>query len=136
MEAERALHGWDALMAAGDDYGITPCGILAMDMARVEAGLFMVDADYTAANHAWIEGQKSSPLEMGLDWTVNLNKKATLSAAERWSGKRKQARRGSWWGSRLIGWRLKACLQRSVCHRKSLTWRCGRACLCWRKANR
>ncbi|HCK83864.1 MAG TPA: hypothetical protein DHW63_04890 [Hyphomonadaceae bacterium] len=75
VEAEQALAVWDALMEAGDDYGITPCGILAMDMARVEAGLFMVDADYTAANHAWIEGQKSSPLEMGLDWTVNLNKK-------------------------------------------------------------
>ncbi len=75
VEAEQALPVWDALMEAGDDYGITPCGILAMDMARVEAGLFMVDADYTAANHAWIEGQKSSPLEMGLDWTVNLNKK-------------------------------------------------------------
>ncbi len=75
VEAGQALAIWDALMAAGDDYGITPCGILAMDMARVEAGLFMVDADYTAANHAWIEGQKSSPFEMGLDWTVNLNKK-------------------------------------------------------------
>jgi aminomethyltransferase len=75
VEADEALPVWDALMAAGDDYGITPCGILAMDMARVEAGLFMVDADYTASNHAWIEGQKSSPLEMGLDWTVNLNKK-------------------------------------------------------------
>jgi aminomethyltransferase len=75
VEAEQALAIWDALMKAGDDYGITPCGILAMDMARVEAGLFMVDADYTAANHAWIEGQKSSPFEMGLDWTVNLDKK-------------------------------------------------------------
>ena len=75
MEAKRALPVWDALMEAGDDYGITPCGILAMDMARVEAGLFMVDVDYTASTHAWIEGQKSSPLEMGLDWAVALNKK-------------------------------------------------------------
>jgi aminomethyltransferase len=75
MEAEHALPIWDALMTAGDDYGITPCGILAMDMARVEAGLFMLDVDYTATTHAWIEGQKSSPLEMGLDWAVNLDKK-------------------------------------------------------------
>jgi aminomethyltransferase len=75
IEAEHALPVWDALMEAGDDYGITPCGILAMDMARVEAGLFMVDVDYTASTHAWIEGQKSSPLEMGLDWAVNLDKK-------------------------------------------------------------
>ncbi|UHQ20109.1 aminomethyltransferase family protein [Lysobacter sp. KIS68-7] len=74
MEVADALAVWDALMEAGRDYGIVPCGILAMDMARVEAGLFMIDVDYTAANHAWIEGQKSSPLEMGLDWAVHLDK--------------------------------------------------------------
>lgn len=74
METADALHVWDALMEAGRDYGLVPCGILAMDMARVEAGLFMIDVDYTAANHAWIEGQKSSPLEMGLDWAVHLDK--------------------------------------------------------------
>jgi aminomethyltransferase len=74
MDVADALAVWDALMAAGHDYGIVPCGILAMDMARVEAGLFMIDVDYTAANHAWIEGQKSSPLEMGLDWAVHLDK--------------------------------------------------------------
>ncbi len=66
MDAADALPVWDALMEAGNDYGIAPCGILAMDMARVEAGLFMLDVDYTAANHAWIEAQKSSPFELGL----------------------------------------------------------------------
>ena len=98
MEAEQALPVWDALMQAGDDYGITPCGILAMDMARVEAGLFMVDVDYTASTHAWIEGQKSSPLEMGLDWAVNLDKKGYFvgrRALER------EKREGSAW--KLVG---------------------------------
>jgi aminomethyltransferase len=74
MDAADALPIWDALLAAEHDYGITPCGILAMDMARVEAGLFMLDVDYTPATHAWIEGQKSSPYEMGLGWTVALDK--------------------------------------------------------------
>ena len=74
MDASDALPVWDALMAAGHDYGITPVGILAMDMARVEAGLFMIEVDYTAATHAWIEAQKSSPYELGLGWTVNLDK--------------------------------------------------------------
>jgi aminomethyltransferase len=74
MDAADALAIWDAIMATGDDYGVVPCGILAMDMARVEAGLFMLDVDYTAANHAWIGAQKSSPYEMGLGWTVNLDK--------------------------------------------------------------
>ncbi|MFZ2031731.1 MAG: aminomethyltransferase family protein [Vitreimonas sp.] len=98
IPAEHALPVWDALMQGGDDYGITPCGILAMDMARVEAGLFMVDVDYTASTHAWIEGQKSSPLEMGLDWAVALNKKGYFvgrKALER------EKREGSAW--KLMG---------------------------------
>jgi len=74
MEAKDALRIWDALMDAGADYGIAPVGILAMDMARVEAGLFMIEVDYTSTTHAWIEPQKSSPFELGLDWTVALDK--------------------------------------------------------------
>jgi aminomethyltransferase len=74
MDAQDALLIWDALMEAGADYGILPVGILAMDMARVEAGLFMLDVDYTSTTHAWIEPQKSSPFELGLDWTVALDK--------------------------------------------------------------
>jgi aminomethyltransferase len=98
MDPADALPVWDRLMAAGGDYGIAPCGILAMDMARVEAGLFMLDVDYTAANHAWIAGQKSSPYEMGLGWTVNLDKPGYFvgrRALER------EHREGSAW--RLVG---------------------------------
>ncbi len=74
MDPKDALKIWDTLMEAGADYGIAPVGILAMDMARVEAGLFMIEVDYTSTTHAWIEPQKSSPFELGLDWTVNLDK--------------------------------------------------------------
>lgn len=74
LDAGHALRVWDRLMEAGADYGITPVGILAMDMARVEAGLFMLEVDYTSASQAWIEPQKSSPFELGLDWTVALDK--------------------------------------------------------------
>ena len=34
----------------------------------------MIEVDYTAANQAWIEAQKSSPFELGLGWTVSLGK--------------------------------------------------------------
>ncbi len=74
MDGKDALPVWDALMAGGHDHGITPVGILAMDMARVEAGLFMIEVDYTSTRHAWIDAQKSSPFELGLDWTVSLDK--------------------------------------------------------------
>jgi aminomethyltransferase len=101
MDNADALAIWDALMSAGADFGLIPCGILAMDMARVEAGLFMIDVDYTAANHAWIAGQKSSPLEMGLDWAVALDKDGYFvgrRALER------EAREGSAW--KLMGFEV------------------------------
>ncbi len=75
MDGRDSLAVWDALMLAGNGFGITPVGILAMDMARVEAGLFMIEVDYTSADQAWIEPQKSSPFELGLDWTVSFDKK-------------------------------------------------------------
>jgi aminomethyltransferase len=74
--AADAVHVWDTLIRAGADYGITPAGIWALDVARIEAGLVMADVDYTAAHHAVIESQKSSPFELSLDWTVNLDKEA------------------------------------------------------------
>ena len=76
MDAANALPVWDAIQGAGQDYGITPAGILALDVTRIEAGLIMIDTDYTAAHHAIIESQKSSPFELGLGWAVNLDKPA------------------------------------------------------------
>jgi aminomethyltransferase len=74
MDAGQALQVWDGLLEAGHDYGAIPVGILAMDMARVEAGLFMIEVDYTSTNHAWIEAQKSTPFGLGLEWAVSLDK--------------------------------------------------------------
>lgn len=69
-----ALAVWDELMRVGFDYGITPAGIWALDIARIEAGLIMLDVDYHSSLRAVIEEQKSSPYELSLDWTVRLDK--------------------------------------------------------------
>lgn len=74
MEAEQALPVWDVLMAVGDPLGLTPAGILALDVARIEAGLLLLDVDYVSARKALIEQQKSSPLELGLEWAVGFDK--------------------------------------------------------------
>jgi aminomethyltransferase len=74
VDSERAVALWDALMDAGSDYGITPAGIWALDLARIEAGLVMLDVDYFSSHHALIEDQKSSPLELNLGWTVSADK--------------------------------------------------------------
>ena len=74
LEARDALAVWDALIEAGTDYGITPAGMLALDVARIEAGLMLLDVDYVPANKALIEGQTSSPFELDLGWAVSLDK--------------------------------------------------------------
>lgn len=74
VDAERALPVWDALIDAGTPHGITPAGIWALDLARIEAGLVMLDVDYFSSHHALIPDQKSSPLELNLGWTVNTTK--------------------------------------------------------------
>jgi len=74
VDAERAVSLWDALIEGGTPYGITPAGIWALDIARIEAGLVMLDVDYFSAHHALIEDQKSLPDEINLNWTVNLEK--------------------------------------------------------------
>lgn len=74
VDAARAEPLWDALVEAGTPFGLTPTGMLAMDMARIEAGLLLIDVDYIPANKALIEDQKSSPFELGLGWTVKLDK--------------------------------------------------------------
>ena len=76
VDPDRAEPIWDGLMAAGKPHGITPAGILALDVARIEAGLILLDVDYVPAHRAVIEDRKSSPFELGLGWTVKLDKGA------------------------------------------------------------
>jgi aminomethyltransferase len=65
---------WDTLMEKGKGYGIMPVGMVAMDIARVEAGLLLTDIDYISSHKALIESRKSSPFEVGLEWAVKLDK--------------------------------------------------------------
>ena len=74
VDARSALPLWDALIDAGRAYGIMPAGMLALDVARIEAGLMLIDVDYVPARKALIASQLSSPFELDLAWTVNLDK--------------------------------------------------------------
>lgn len=76
MDAGDALPVWDALVAEGEPFGITPAGMLALDVARIEAGLPLIEVDYISARHALIERQTSTPYELSLGWTVKLEKPA------------------------------------------------------------
>jgi aminomethyltransferase len=81
VPADRAVPVWDRLVAAGAPYGLTPCGLLALDVARIEAGLVLLDVDYVPATRALIPNQFSSPFELNLGWTVKLGKEAFVGRA-------------------------------------------------------
>jgi aminomethyltransferase len=74
VKSDQALPLWDALLEVGMLFGIQPAGMLALDVARIEAGLMLIDVDYVPAKKALIESQTSSPYELDLGWAVNLDK--------------------------------------------------------------
>ncbi len=102
VDNDRAEPLWDLLIAAGAPYGILPTGILAMDVARIEAGLLLIDVDYVSARRALIEMQKSSPFELNLGWTVARGK-APFVGQRALEAERKQ---GSPWQLRglMVDW--------------------------------
>jgi len=74
IPAEHAVKVWDALMEHGKPFDIHAAGMLALDVARIEAGLLLIDIDFNSSKKALIEEQKYSPFEMGLGRLVNLDK--------------------------------------------------------------
>jgi aminomethyltransferase len=93
IPAEHAGAVWDALMAAGQAYGLLPAGMVALDIARVEAGLLLIEVDYISATKTLIPAQRSTPFDMGLDWTVALDKGSFVGRA----ALRAEQARGSTW---------------------------------------
>src|SRR5690242_9241238 len=74
LAAQDAEQIWDTVVAAGKPFGIKPAGMLALDIARLEAGFILLEVDYIGAEKALIPSQRYSPYEIGLSWTVDLKK--------------------------------------------------------------
>jgi len=74
MPWKDAVKVWDALIAKGKAFDIHPAGMIALDIARIEAGLLLIEVDYISSKKALIESQKYSPSEIGLGKLVDLKK--------------------------------------------------------------
>jgi aminomethyltransferase len=72
---------WDALFDAGRSFDLHAAGMLALDVARVEAGLILIEVDYFSSKKALIESQKYSPYEIGLGRLVDLKKEYFIGRA-------------------------------------------------------
>jgi aminomethyltransferase len=76
MPWDSALQVWDAVASAGRSFDLHPTGMLALDIARIEAGLLLIDVDFHSSRKALIEAQKYSPYELNLGRLVDLKKGA------------------------------------------------------------
>ena len=76
-----AVKVWDALAEKGKAFDLHAAGMLALDVARVEAGLLLIEVDYSSAKKALIPAQKFSPYELGLGKMVHLNKENFIGKA-------------------------------------------------------
>ena len=82
IDANHAERIWDLLTDKGKILGIKAAGMLALDVARLEAGFILLEVDYIGAEKALIQSQRYSPYEIGLGWTVDLEKAHFIGARE------------------------------------------------------
>jgi aminomethyltransferase len=89
MPWKDAVRVWDKLMTEGEVFDIYPAGMVALDVARIEAGLILIEVDYISSKKALIESQKYSPAEIGLGKLVDLKKENFVGRAALASGEKK-----------------------------------------------
>jgi aminomethyltransferase len=62
---DRTVEVYDAIVAAGPDFGLAQCGLGARDVLRLEAKMHLYGQELTEA---------TNPIEAGLGWAVKLDK--------------------------------------------------------------
>lgn len=94
MPWDAALRVWDAIVSAGAAFDLHPVGMLALDIARIEAGLLLIDVDFHGSRKALIESHKYSPFELGMARLVDMKKGPFIGrqplAEEAWRGHPRQ----------------------------------------------
>jgi aminomethyltransferase len=95
VEPHLALQLWDSLFEAGEAYQLMPFGDFALEMARIEAGLLLADVDFHSSKKVVYDFEKSSPLELGLGWSVKLDKDYFIGQ----KALQRERTQGSTWGT-------------------------------------
>ena len=60
----------DAVLEAGEGHGMRPFGEEALMTLRIEAGLALVDVEWTNSRLAFADAQRVTPKELGLGWML------------------------------------------------------------------
>ena len=68
MPSTDALKVWDVLWESMEGHGVLPFGLAALYMLRIEAGLLLLDVDFSSSRFAWTDEDRSTPIELGWSW--------------------------------------------------------------------
>lgn len=70
VDSADAIAVWDHVVEAGEGHGVVPFGQIALLMARIEAGLLLLHADFDSSRFAWNDEHRSTPIELGFSWML------------------------------------------------------------------
>jgi aminomethyltransferase len=70
VEADEALDVLDAVLEAGRPHSLRPFGEEALMMLRIEAGLPLIDVEWTNSRTAFVDEQRVTPTELGMGWML------------------------------------------------------------------
>jgi len=68
--ADDALAMLDAVLDAGTPCGLRPFGEQALLMARIEAGLVLINVEFSSSRFAYNDHERVTPTELGLGWML------------------------------------------------------------------
>lgn len=107
VAARDALPVWDALWESVQGYGVLPFGLDALQMLRIEAGLLLLDADFSSSRYAWNDAHRSTPIELGWSWMFRGLAADDRAFIGRRALERELAERTSRWALRglVVDWR-------------------------------
>jgi aminomethyltransferase len=70
VKADDAVGVLDAVLAAGIPYGLRLFGEQALLMARIEAGLVLINVEFSSSRFAYTDQQRVTPIELGFRWML------------------------------------------------------------------
>jgi aminomethyltransferase len=105
--AADALKVWDALWKVSRGQGVIPFGMIALYMARIEAGLILLDVDFHSSRFAWTDADRSTPIELGLGWMFKGIETDDRAFIGRDAIRRERASKSSRWklSGLIVDWR-------------------------------
>jgi aminomethyltransferase len=70
VESDDALAVLDKIIQAGEGQGFRPFGEDALLMLRIEAGLALINVEFSSARYAFTDAERFTPKELGFGWML------------------------------------------------------------------